>query len=232
MAATAPGSSRRDPDFAAKAGRILDLYQAAGRASCCIPATTSSRRREALDPSPRPDRQTRAPGAGRRGQLVEHDLRAQRRARVPRRWDVRHGELFDRCEPKDGIEPFDRLVEQVMTTEPYASRSACSGSSTTAPRTAASVDRPPSRPLAEPDPRPHPVHAQLAQPDRDLLLDRPAQGAHPQRLRRPRPLAARLPTSSGPTTRSPTVRLEVHPRGPQRLAHPPRRPTSRLALAA
>jgi DDE superfamily endonuclease len=29
--------------------------------------------------------------------------------------------LFGRCEAKTGIEPFGRLVEQVMTTEPYAS---------------------------------------------------------------------------------------------------------------
>ena len=29
--------------------------------------------------------------------------------------------LFGRCEPKTGIDPFGRLVTQVMTTEPYAS---------------------------------------------------------------------------------------------------------------
>jgi hypothetical protein len=29
--------------------------------------------------------------------------------------------LFGRCEPKTGIEPFGRLVEQVVTSEPYAS---------------------------------------------------------------------------------------------------------------
>lgn len=29
--------------------------------------------------------------------------------------------MFGRCEPATGIEPFGRLVAQVMTTEPYAS---------------------------------------------------------------------------------------------------------------
>ena len=29
--------------------------------------------------------------------------------------------MFGRCEPKTGIDPFSRLVEQVMTKEPYAS---------------------------------------------------------------------------------------------------------------
>ena len=34
-------------------------------------------------------------------------------------WDVRQAKIFDRCEAKDGIEPFDRLVEQLMTAHPY-----------------------------------------------------------------------------------------------------------------
>ncbi len=36
-------------------------------------------------------------------------------------WDVHHANLFDRVEERTGIEPFGRLVEQVMSTEPYAS---------------------------------------------------------------------------------------------------------------
>jgi transposase len=36
-------------------------------------------------------------------------------------WDVHHARLFGRCEPTTGIDPFGRLVTQVMTTEPYAS---------------------------------------------------------------------------------------------------------------
>jgi hypothetical protein len=34
---------------------------------------------------------------------------------------VHHARLFGRCEPKTGIVPFGRLVEQVMATEPYKS---------------------------------------------------------------------------------------------------------------
>jgi hypothetical protein len=33
--------------------------------------------------------------------------------------DVHHARIFGRCEPKNGIQPFDRLVEQVMTRPPY-----------------------------------------------------------------------------------------------------------------
>ena len=36
-------------------------------------------------------------------------------------WDVHQARLFGRCEPATGIAPFGWLVEQVMTTEPYAS---------------------------------------------------------------------------------------------------------------
>jgi hypothetical protein len=36
-------------------------------------------------------------------------------------WDVHRARLFGRCEEHTGIESFDRLVAQVMGTEPYAS---------------------------------------------------------------------------------------------------------------
>jgi DDE superfamily endonuclease len=36
-------------------------------------------------------------------------------------WDVDHANLFDRVEAKTGIEPFGRLVDEVMSTEPYKS---------------------------------------------------------------------------------------------------------------
>jgi len=36
-------------------------------------------------------------------------------------WDARRAKVFDRCAPKGGIAPFDALVEQFMSVEPYAS---------------------------------------------------------------------------------------------------------------
>jgi hypothetical protein len=36
-------------------------------------------------------------------------------------WDVHRAKLFGRCEPKTTIGAVDRLVKQVMTTEPYRS---------------------------------------------------------------------------------------------------------------
>lgn len=34
-------------------------------------------------------------------------------------WDARRAKLFDRCAAKDGIQPFDALVDQFMSIEPY-----------------------------------------------------------------------------------------------------------------
>ncbi len=36
-------------------------------------------------------------------------------------WDVHRAKVFGRCESTTGIAPFERLVAQVMTQEPYAS---------------------------------------------------------------------------------------------------------------
>ncbi len=36
-------------------------------------------------------------------------------------WDVHRAQVFDRAERTTGIEPFGRLVDQVMSAEPYAS---------------------------------------------------------------------------------------------------------------
>ena len=53
--------------------------------------------------------------------LVEFEYRRGGTLAYLAAWDVHHANLFDRVEPKTGIEPFGRLVEQVMTTEPYKS---------------------------------------------------------------------------------------------------------------
>ncbi len=64
--------------------------------------------------------QTSAPGPGRRSRYEFEYERGGTLAYLAA-WDVHHANLFDRVEQKTGIEPFGRLVEQVMTSEPYAS---------------------------------------------------------------------------------------------------------------
>jgi hypothetical protein len=59
-----------------------------------------------------------APGLAAR---VEHEYKRQGALAYLAAWDVHRARVFGRCESSTGIEPFDRPVEQVMTTEPYAS---------------------------------------------------------------------------------------------------------------
>jgi hypothetical protein len=111
----------RDPDFARKAGRVLDLYQRRfeGRRLrpneyvICADEKTQlqalGRKHASLPPAP-----------GRPG-LFEFEYTRNGTLAYLAGWDVHHANLFDRVEPKTGIEPFGRLVTQIMTVEPYKS---------------------------------------------------------------------------------------------------------------
>ena len=111
----------RDPDFEAKAGRVLDLYarewagKALGRHDYVLSADEKTsiqaraRRRPGLGP---------APGRERR---VEHEYERAGALQYLAAWDVHRAKIFGRCEAKTGIEPFGRLVAQVMGSEPYSS---------------------------------------------------------------------------------------------------------------
>jgi hypothetical protein len=111
----------RDPDFLEKAGRVLDLYQGRwegrllepGDCVICADAKPSIQARKRIHPS--------APPAPGRGQRVEHEYERMGAVCYLDAWDVRRGRVIGRSERKGGIAPFDRLVWQVMTKEPYAS---------------------------------------------------------------------------------------------------------------
>ena len=61
------------------------------------------------------------PQPGGDGQLIEHEYRRQGALCYFAAWDVRRAKLFDRCDEKDGIVPFDKLIDQFMSQEPYRS---------------------------------------------------------------------------------------------------------------
>ena len=112
----------RDPDFRAKAALVLDLYAGRfegkllhpGEFVLCADEKPSIQARARRHP-------TAAPLPGGDGQRVEHEYERMGALCYLAAWDVRRAKLFDRCEPKGGIEPFDRLVDQVMSQQPYAS---------------------------------------------------------------------------------------------------------------
>ena len=111
----------RDPNFEAKAGRVLDLYarawegKALGKRDFVISADekTSIQARQRCHA-------TLAP-TSRRDMRVEHEYDRGGALAYLAAWDVHRAKVFGRCEKTTGIEPFGRLVEQVMGTEPYAS---------------------------------------------------------------------------------------------------------------
>jgi DDE superfamily endonuclease len=63
---------------------------------------------------------TLPPGKAR-SMRVEHEYERRGALAYLAAWDVHQARLFGRCEPTTGIEPFGRLVAQVMTVEPYCS---------------------------------------------------------------------------------------------------------------
>jgi hypothetical protein len=111
----------RDPDFRRKARVVLDLYQGRFEGKLLHPGEY------VISADEKPSIQARnriaatLPAAPGDGQKVEHEYRRMGALCYLAAWDVRRAKLFDRCEPRSGIEPFGRLVEQVMTVEPYAS---------------------------------------------------------------------------------------------------------------
>ena len=111
----------RDPDFEEKAARILDLYAGLWRGrrlstdDCILSADekTSIQARHRVHPTCPP-----APGKPMR---VEHGYERRGAWAYLAAWDVRRAKIHGRCEPKTGIAPFERLVDQVMRQEPYRS---------------------------------------------------------------------------------------------------------------
>jgi hypothetical protein len=111
----------RDPHFAEKARRVRDLYaevwegEALGPQDHILSADekTSIQARLRCHPSLPP-----APGHPQRS---EFEYERGGALQYLAGWDVRRGYVMGRCEAHTGIEPFGRLVAQVMHQEPYRS---------------------------------------------------------------------------------------------------------------
>ena len=113
----------RDPDFAAKAARVLDLYaRHLGRRAARRGRVRDLRGREDLHPGPLPLPPHPATRAGPARCASNHDYDRGGALAYLAAYDVHRAKVFGRCEPTTGIDPFMRLVAQVMTTEPYAQR--------------------------------------------------------------------------------------------------------------
>ena len=111
----------RDPDFQPKAGRVLDLYARRFEGRLLHPGEYVICADEKSQLQALARRHVTVPAAAGRPALVEFEYRRGGTLAYLAAWDVHHAKLFDRVEPKTGIEPFGALVDQVMTSEPYKS---------------------------------------------------------------------------------------------------------------
>jgi len=111
----------RDPHFEQKAGRVLDLYHGIWHHNplksndfvISADEKTSIQVRDRVH-------DTLPPKAGN-PMKVEHEYRRGGSLNYIAAMDINNAKLFGRCEAKTGIKPFDILVEDVMSQEPYCS---------------------------------------------------------------------------------------------------------------
>lgn len=111
----------RDPLFAERANKVLDLYSRQWNKRPLRPdefvisadeKTSIQARLRIHGTEIRPDG---------RGQRVEHEYERGGAWAYLAALDVHRAKIYGRVEKTSGIEPFHRLVEQVMTREPYKS---------------------------------------------------------------------------------------------------------------
>jgi hypothetical protein len=113
----------RDPDFAVKAGRILDLYARRWNDRpledddfvLSLDEKTSIQARVRCHPT--------TPTGPARAMRVEHEYTRGGAWAYLAALDVHRAKIFGRCEATTGIVPFHRLLAQVMSQPPY--RDAC-----------------------------------------------------------------------------------------------------------
>lgn len=109
----------RDPEFTDKAGRILDLYERRwdGQQLTAEEFVLSADEKTSIQARIR--RHATRPVQPRAPMKVEHEYRRAGAWAYLAALDVHRAKLFGRCERTTGIEPFDRLVAQVMSQPPY-----------------------------------------------------------------------------------------------------------------
>jgi hypothetical protein len=109
----------RDALFAHKAGPILDLYAGRWQGELLHPGDYVVCADEKPSIQARKRKATTLPAAPGDPIKVEHEYERKGALCYLAAWDARRAKIFDRCAPKDGIEPFDALVDQFMSQHPY-----------------------------------------------------------------------------------------------------------------
>jgi transposase len=113
----------RDPEFFDKGSRVVDLYartwegKPLGKNEFVLSADekTSIQARRRIHPS--------TPAGPKRSMRFEHEYVREGALAYLAAYDVHEAKVFGRCDQTTGMEPFAKLIDQVMGQEPYRSAS-------------------------------------------------------------------------------------------------------------
>jgi hypothetical protein len=111
----------RDPPCADKAGPILALYAGMWQGEPLGPKDHILSADEKTSIQARRRCHLALPPAPGRAAYIENEYERKGALQYRAAWDVRRGYVMGRCEARTGIEPFGRLVKQVLAEEPYRS---------------------------------------------------------------------------------------------------------------
>ena len=111
----------RDPNFAQKASRILDLYQGFWNGKRLRPNDYIISADEKTSIQARNRNGLHTATVSGRCQRVEFEYQRAGALAYLAAWDVRRAKVFGLCAKRTGIEAYHRLVDLVMQQEPYSS---------------------------------------------------------------------------------------------------------------
>ncbi len=111
----------RDPRFAEKAEPVLELYEGFWQGRPLGPKDYILSADEKTSIQARIRRHPTLPPKSGIPARIEHEYKRGGALQYLAAWDVRRGYVTGRCESKNGIKPFCRLVNQIMSQEPYSS---------------------------------------------------------------------------------------------------------------
>jgi hypothetical protein len=110
----------RDPAFAKKATPLLDLYAGHWEGQVLGPKDFVLSSDEKTSIQARRRRHSETPPRSKRRRRIEPEYKRMGALQYLAAWDVGRGMVLGRSEAKTGIEPFGRLVDQILDLKPYS----------------------------------------------------------------------------------------------------------------
>jgi hypothetical protein len=109
----------KDPQFAEKAGPILDLYAGTWEGESLERTNYVLSMDEKTSIQARGRRHEETPPQPKQTRRIEAEYKRNGALQYLAAWDVHRGIVVGRCEKKTGIKPFGLLVDQVLEQDPY-----------------------------------------------------------------------------------------------------------------